>query len=584
MWRPRVASAPLRVLPLLAALLAPACREAPDEGGAPVAPFPPGADLESDFGQPIRLNYVCGNRFVVTNAHDVPVSVHYRVRGSAEEGQVELAAAPDEDPAFSVAMLEVRSRGVVELFFEGRPLRARANGGVPCTPATPAPSLLSTSAPEDAGQWTAPFDWPVVALHLMLLPSGKVLSWGHYGVPQVWDPATGLFTPVPSPVLLFCAGHALTADGRLLAAGGHISDDHGLPNITIFEPGGTWSQSVKMQRGRWYPTVTSGPNGEMVIVAGVDEVGKVANLPEVWSNGTIRSLTTASKVIPYYPRMFLAPNGKYFMAGEEAVGPSRYLSTAGTGAWSGNFARRFADRSYGSAVMYEFGKILYAGGGFVTNTAEIIDLTKAPPSWQWTGSMAYARRHLNLTVLPTGEVLATGGTGGTTGNDLTQAAHAAEVWNPSTGQWTTLASNVVSRGYHATSILLPDGRVLHSGSGDASNQVDERNAEIFSPPYLFHGPRPVITAAPAELHYGTYAKVSTPDPTAITRVTLIRLGAATHAFDMGQRFQQLSFSRTATQIKAALPASRNRTPPGHYMLFLLNAQQVPSVGAIVLVK
>ena len=249
--------------------------------------------------------------------------------------------------------------------------------------------------------------------------------------------------------------------------------------------------------------------------------------------------------------------------------PSRYLSTAGTGAWSGNFARRFADRSYGSAVMYDFGKILYAGGGFVTNTAEIIDLTKAPASWQWTGSMAYARRHLNLTVLPTGEVLATGGTGGTTGNDLTQAAHAAEVWNPSTGQWTTLASNVVSRGYHATSILLPDGRVLHSGSGDAADQVDERNAEIFSPPYLFHGPRPVITAAPPELHYGTYAKVSTPDPAAITRVTLIRLGAATHAFDMGQRFQQCR-SAGRRRDQASLPTSRNRTPPGHYMLFLLN--------------
>ena len=153
------------------------------------------------------------------------------------------------------------------------------------TPSAARYGALSTSAPEDAGQWTAPFDWPVVALHLMLLPNGQVLSWGHYGVPQVWDPATGLFTPVPSPVLLFCAGHALTADGRLLAAGGHISDDHGLPDITIFEPGGTWSQSVKMQRGRWYPTVTSGPNGEMVIVAGVDEVGKVTNLPEVWSNG-----------------------------------------------------------------------------------------------------------------------------------------------------------------------------------------------------------------------------------------------------------------------------------------------------------
>src|SRR4051794_8537681 len=212
MWRPRVASAPARALPILAALLALACREAPDEGGAPVLPFPPGAEFAPDFDQPIRLSYVCGNRFLITNAHNVPVSVQYRVRGSIEEGQVELAAAPKEDPAFSEAMLEVRSRGVVELFFGGRPLRARVNEGVPCSPATPAPRLLSTSAPEESGSWTAPFDWPIVALHLMLLPSGQVLSWGHYGVPQLWDPATGGFTPVPSPVLLFCAGHALTAD------------------------------------------------------------------------------------------------------------------------------------------------------------------------------------------------------------------------------------------------------------------------------------------------------------------------------------------------------------------------------------
>jgi hypothetical protein len=280
--------------------------------------------------------------------------------------------------------------------------------------------------------------------------------------------------------------------------------------------------------------------------------------------------------------MFLAPNGKYFMAGEEAK--SHYLNTTGTGAWSGNFARRFPNRSYGSAVMYEHGRILYAGGGLVTGTAEIIDLTSAPPAWQWTGSMAYPRRHVNLTVLPTGEVLATGGTGGTTGNDLTQAVHAAELWDPSTGQWTTLASNVVGRGYHATSILLPDGRVLHSGSGDAAGQVDERNAEIFSPPYLFRGDRPVITAAPAELRYGSSGIVTTPDPAAITRVTLIRLGAATHAFDMGQRFEELTFTRTATALKVRMPVSRTRTPPGHYLLFLLNGLEVPSVGAIVQVR
>ena len=568
------------LLPALALTIG--CREGPDDAAAPAAGFPAGAELQEDFDQPIRLSYVCGNRFLVTNAHSVPVSVQYRVRGSTEEGRVELAAAPREDPAFSEAMLEVRSRGVVELYVEGRPVRARANAGVPCSPATPGPPLLSALGADAAGAWSAPFDWPIVAVHLMLLPSDKVLSWGHYGVPQLWDPATGNFTPVPSPVLLFCAGHALTADGRLLAAGGHISDDHGLPDITTCEPGGTWSSSVKMQRGRWYPTTTAGPNGEVVIVAGQDEAGKVVTLPEVWSNGTIRTLTTASRSIAYYPRMFLAPNGKFFMAGEDAN--SRYLNVTGTGAWGGSFARRYPNRSYGSAVMYEQGRILYAGGGFVTNTAEIIDLTKTPPVWQWTGSMAYPRRHLNLTVLPTGEVLATGGTGGTTGNDLTQGVHAAEVWNPSTGQWTTLASNVVSRGYHATSILLPDGRVLHSGSGDADGQVNERNAELFSPPYLFRGTRPVITVAPAELRYGTTATVTTPDPAAIVRATLIRLGAATHAFDMGQRFQELAFTRTATGLTLKAPANRNRTPPGHYMVFLLNSLDVPSVGKVVQIR
>jgi len=320
----------------------------------------------------------------------------------------------------------------------------------------------------------------------------------------------------------------------------------------------------------------------MVIIAGKDEAGTVAGVPEVWSNGTIRGLTSASKLVAYYPRMFLAPNGRYFMAGEDAH--TRFLDVAGTGAWSGNFVRLYANRSYGSAVMYDVGKIMYAGGGFVTNTAEVIDLNVTPRVWKWTGSMAYPRRHLNLTVLPTGEVLATGGTGGTGGNDLTQAVHPAEVWNPTTGQWTTLASNVVSRGYHATSILLPDGRVLHSGSGDAAEQVDERNAEIFSPPYLFRGSRPVITGLKPEIRYGISTKVFTSDPAAITRVTLVRLGAATHAFDMGQRFQQLAFTRITGGIKLTIPGNRNRTPPGHYMLFVLDTLQVPSIGAIVQVK
>ena len=116
--------------------------------------------------------------------------------------------------------------------------------------------------------------------------------------------------------------------------------------------------------------------------------------------------------------------------------------------------------------MYEAGKILYVGGGDPpTNSAEIIDLNQANPTWRYTGNMAYARRHHNATVLPTGDVLVTGGTSGSGFNNVGQAVRGAELWHQATGTWTTMASSSVARIYHGAALLLPDGRVLYTGSG-----------------------------------------------------------------------------------------------------------------------
>jgi hypothetical protein len=436
---------------------------------------------------------------------------------------------------------------------------------------------LSTSSAE-VGQWSQPFDWPIVAIHMMLLPSGRVLAIGRTGTPQIWDPATGGFTPVPSPATLFCSGHVLLSDGQVLVAGGHISDGRGLPNITLFSDAGGWTSSAPMARGRWYPTATTMGNGDVVITAGTNEDSLYVTIPEVWSNGSIRQLTGAKQPLPWYPRAFLAPDGTLFVAGPTGT---RFLSVAGEGSWRGAPPRLYGYRDYGSAVMYDDGKILYAGGGNTTNTAEVIDLNEPSPVWRWTGSMAYARRHLNVTVLPTGEVLATGGVAGTTFNDVSTGVHAAEMWNPATGQWTTLASNAITRGYHGTSLLLPDGRVLNAGSGQGASAPDERNAEFFSPPYLLRGPRPVITSAPSAVHYGAQFRIETPQATAITHVSFIRLGAVTHAFDENQRFQRLAFTADAKGLTVTAPSSGNRAPPGHYMVFILNGQDVPSVAKIV---
>ncbi len=570
---------PLPALFLSAALLLQAC----GEDGSHSPPARPDVSLKQQTEEagnlaPLDLVYVCGNKFLATNSTRHTVHLTYRVVGSSETGGITLPPGPVEDPGHSEAELETKKQGIVELYLEGERVVRRRNLNMLC--GAPAAARLTSLAAADAGSWTAPFPWPVVAIHLGLLPDGRALSWGLIGSPQIWNPTTGQFTEVPSPVELFCAGHSLLADGRVLVAGGHIASDRGIPDISIYSPAtGSWMQSTPMRRGRWYPTNTTLANGSVVILAGRDEVGDEVAEPEVWSPSGVRQLSNASLVLPYYPRTFVAPNGQIFYAGEQQT--TRYLSTSGSGSWTTVGQRRYGARPYGAAVMYEAGKILYVGGGRTTNTAEIIDLNAASPTWQWTGSMAFARRNLNATLLPTGEVLVTGGSSAAAFNDVTQAVRAAEIWNPATGIWTTLASNAVSRTYHSTSLLLPDGRVLHTGSGEGADMPEERNAELFSPPYLSKGPRPTITDAPSLVGYGTNFLVETPNASDIAKVSLIRLGSVTHAFDMNQRFQWLQFVRQTGAVNITAPGSGTRAPPGHYMVFLVNQNGVPSVGRIV---
>jgi hypothetical protein len=432
------------------------------------------------------------------------------------------------------------------------------------------------------GQWSSVLPAPIVQLHQQLLPDGRVLSWGLNGDPHLWDPATGNFTAVPAPSWLFCAGHDFLPDGRLLVAGGNISFGHGLRDSNIFDPvTGTWQVGPPMAQGRWYPTNTTLPNGEVLTLSGEDENGAIAAVPEIWNGTSWRQLTTASLELPNYPRTFVAPDGRVFYAGAQRQ--TRWLDVSGTGSWTNGPLRQFGSRSYGSAVMYAPGKIMYVGGNNPpTNTAEIIDLNQPNPQWSYTGSLAVARWNLNATVLPTGEVLVTGGVAGDRANPALKV-NSAELWNPATGSWATVASAApLLRGYHSTTLLLPDGRVLHSGGGDGGNTVDNFNYEIYSPHYLFKGARPTVTGAtPSVVGYGQSLPVTTPDGASIAKVSFIRLPSVTHAFDQGTRLVPLTFSQVAGGISVALPSSRNTAPPGPYMLFLVNGNGVPSIARIM---
>ena len=233
--------------------------------------------------------------------------------------------------------------------------------------------------------------------------------------------------------------------------------------------------------------------------------------------------------------------------------------------------------------MYRPGKVLIVGGsdppdGAPTNSAEVIDLTAPGPVWRYTESMTHARRQFNTTLLPDGRVLATGGTSAAGFSDPAGAVHPAEMWDPATGNWTVLAGDHIARVYHSTTLLLADGRVLHTGSGDGPGLPRELNAEIFSPPYLFRGPRPAIRSMPGSAAYGQEFLLEISDAPRIVRVTLARLGSVTHGFDQNQRFVELSFRRVAAGLTVMAPAAGNLAPPGDYLVFVLDARGVPSVA------
>ena len=214
-----------------------------------------------------------------------------------------------------------------------------------------------------------------------------------------------------------------------------------------------------------------------------------------------------------------------------------------------------------------------------TATAEIIDLNNPNPAWVYTGSMVTGGRKLfNATLLADGTVLVTGGSRGTEDPNTksTNPAYESELWDPATGTWTQMASLTKIRTYHSIALLLPDGRVLSAGGVFGTN-----SAEIYSPPYLFRGSRPTITSAPAGITYGQSFFVGTPNATSISQVTFIALGSVTHGFNMGQHISRPSFSQATGGLNVTAPSNPNNTPPGYYMLFILNSNGIPSVAKIV---
>lgn len=442
--------------------------------------------------------------------------------------------------------------------------------------------VTTADASSTLGEWTPVSGWNANVIHATLMYTGEMLLWGldtDGSGTKTWNPSTNTFTNINISHDLFCAGQATLPDGRIFVAGGHISNNVGIKNTYIFNPANkTWTAGPSMREGRWYPTVTVLPDGRTVIMTGDVTSDKLAVVPEIYNPST-NSLTALTNIqtttLAAYSATFPTGTNKVFSI---SYGNSdMYVLDADAKTWT---YKGKALNSGGATAQYRPGKILMSGGrngGSSDKKASLVDINQGNFSWRSIAPMAYARYYHNLVNLPDGKVLAVGGAS-TPSPSASSGPLASEIWDPATEQWTTVAPISVKRMYHSTAVLLPDGRVLAAGGRNGNGSTEGKTAEIYSPPYLFKGARPTISSVPSSVNNGSSIKVLTPDASSITQVNLLSPASQTHTHDMSQRFIPVSFTKTSDGLQLQIPNDTSILPKGYYMMFIVNANGVPSVA------
>lgn len=468
------------------------------------------------------------------------------------------------------------------------------------------------------------YDTGTVAIHAALLRTGKVLVWSfhdhHDDISQshLINPETAETSELPNAPHAFCSGLAATPDGTVVVTGGHHG---GIGQVHVFEPEvGKWEHAADMSGGRWYPTQTCLPDGRVTTMSGTLTGGGMSptnpannsieffdrdsglspptDLPSPWS----AAFPPETPTIDLYPYVYVLPEGDLFVHSRHVT--RRYDWKANS--WGPEIhAVSSISRTYpgqGSSVLLALdppdyrARVLIVGGGganpdaldhhtSAVATAELIDLSVPNPSWRSTASMANARVMPDAVLLPDGSVVVCGGSASGRSDAGGEPVFPIERFDPVSETWSTMASIAVPRLYHSTALLLADARVLMMGK-DGIYQPDgfqypEHRGEVFTPPYLYAGPRPVVASSPQQVGYGQEFSISSAHAHSIDTVRVARLGAVTHSFNHEQRLVGLVTKEAAAgSLTVEAPPNANLAPPGWYLLYAL-AGGVPSAGRMI---
>ena len=473
--------------------------------------------------------------------------------------------------------------------------------------------------------------------------------------------------------ILAAGGTAYLNDPGLQDAPVGATELAGVTSTRIYDPStNSWSQAGRMKQGRWYPTLVTMGDGRMFTASGVEKLIKPIQPDDPKnSGGNVRESeifdpktnewtqnpATADRSLPLFPRLHLLPNGKVFYnAAGQSFNPAgqdyaeaqwnvaatydpakqewKELGVPGltTGVTSvpgfrGSTSSTMLPLEPDDKGRYTKASFLTAGGvpnppspgGYIavaqSQVATVDTAAGDKLTTEETGPLSQGRWYGSQILLPTGEVVTFSGADRdeVIAPGVEVPRKQAELFDPATKKWRTLASGNNPRTYHNTAALMPDGRVLVGGHAPIStlygknvtvapgvtgpNDGRDPSFEIFSPPYLSRGDRPVIESVasggetaegstPISAGYGKSMQVFvTGDASKIANVTLVRFPTQTHVVDGDQRSVRLRVvKREGGTLTVAMPEDPNVLPPGPYMMFVNRDTPngpVPSVSTTV---
>lgn len=459
------------------------------------------------------------------------------------------------------------------------------------------------------------------------------VPYGEIGT--VFDPVTGVMTPLQVNDNIFCHGALLLQDGRVFQAGGDDTNDiaragqgfvYGIKNTRTYDyRTDQWTQGVDMQAQRWYPSVVRLVDGTVFIIGGSHDGAGVPECSlEIWTPGAAATVLVPSRLISDtgtagYPKVYLIPHtGDVFLFTyrQWAVLDQKTAAEKERFVWNAN--EEFLSRGRRSGAMiagnvllplsaknnYKAVLALFGGGDNENNRTGLndvafIEITAATGQKVWSYDdelMPYGRLVSDAILQPNGKILIfNGGRQGQTGGTmvantvvvpyLNASASDCFCYDPEAPQgkrFSLFAASPIQRFYHSAAMLLPDGRTLITGSEQNTfyyPSAYEHRAEAFTPPWLLDGtPRPVIVSVPTDfIPYNTQFAVKFTG--SVSKVSILTPGSTTHGTEFTQRMLYPTIiSQTSDTLVLLSPPDATIMLQGYHMLYLVNGD-TPSVSS-----